>query len=158
LANGYPLLKGRFANKLVPGSISFGPELEPLGKRLSGVVAQGPNIYSTGNPYAADFVRHFPQFKYPLGFDESYNGAMEASIEALEEVHGDLSRGERRFRAVLANLRLASPEGGTIRLDRHREAIGPNYLFRFSSWTSGALIERLDGVENTFGGYFKPTD
>ncbi len=58
---------------------------------------------------------------------------------------------------ALATLPLDSPSG-RIRLDRRHEAISPNYLVRFRTWTDGSFIRQIDGVEHTFDGYFTPDD
>ena len=53
--------------------------------------------------------------------------AMEAVLRTLEAVDGDLSDGQRRFRAALAEIELDAPNG-PIRLDVNRQAIAPTYL------------------------------
>ena len=90
-------------------------------------------------------------------YDLYFNGAMAATLEALDRVHGDLSDGQRAFRSTLGTLDLDTPIG-RVRLDRSHEAVSPNYLFRFRTYTEGSLLRRIDGVEQTFGGHFKPTD
>jgi ABC-type branched-subunit amino acid transport system substrate-binding protein/streptogramin lyase/predicted Ser/Thr protein kinase len=156
LARGYPVLRGNFGRKLIAGALSFGPELEQLGGRLSGAVGGSPYVHQHDR-YAAELRAHFPQLKDPLAFDLFYHDAMEATVEALERVGGDLSGGERRFMAALASTRLSTPIG-PIRLDATHEAVGPNYLFRFRTWTQGRELKRVDGVEHTFGGHFQATD
>jgi ABC-type branched-subunit amino acid transport system substrate-binding protein/streptogramin lyase len=156
LARAYPVLAGKFGAKLITGALGLGPETEPLGKRLSGVVGGSP-FFGPHDRYVADLRRNFPQIKEPLAFDLFYNGAMAATLAALDRVQGDLSDGERAFKVALAKLDLATPIG-RIRLDRRHEAVSPNYLFRFRTSTQGSVLRRVDGVEHTFGGHFKPTD
>jgi YVTN family beta-propeller protein len=156
LARTYPVLGGRLAPKLIPGAISFGPELGRLGTRLSGVVGGAPYL-ADHDRYAADLRRRFPQIKDPLAYDLFYHDGMEATLEALRRVNGDLSDGEKRFQAALAMLRLATPIG-QVRLDGSHEAVGTNTIFRNRTWKTGRVLKRVQGVEHTFGGYFKTTD
>jgi hypothetical protein len=82
---------------------------------------------------------------------------MEAALVALERVHGDVSDGERRFKAALSHLVLDSPNG-RIRLDSHRQAVGPSYLSRIELDKHAQPVVRtlrvVPDVEQTFGGYF----
>ena len=83
--------------------------------------------------------------------------SVEPVVEALEQVHGDLSRGERRLMAALADLNFASPEGPR-RLDSRHQAIGVIYLGKMSRGKNGKLFVRqirvVPNVDQTFGGYF----
>ena len=67
---------------------------------------------------------------------------MEAVLQALEAVDGDLSDGQRRFQAALAEVELDIPTLGHIRLDERRQAIGPNYLIQYQQDEKGALIPK----------------
>ena len=82
---------------------------------------------------------------------------MAATLEALDASGGDLSDGERRFMAALAKVELDAPNGH-IRLDRNHQAIAPNYLDRFRTWSVASPYRTIPEVEHTFGGYFKPRD
>ena len=152
---GLSRLQRKVRGKVIAGTISLGPSLKVLRKRYSGILGGAP--FKFPESYAADLRAHFPQLKQPFFFDLYYHDAMAATLQALDRVNGDLSGGERRFMAALATLPLDSPVG-RIRLDRHHEAIGPNYLVRFRTWEAARQIRQVDDVEPTFGGYFKPTD
>ena len=81
-----------------------------------------------------NFRAAFPK-KIPwsgIYFDIFYHDATAATLKALASVHGDLSGGEKRFMAALANVRLASPLG-SIRLDKDHQAIASNYLYQDST-------------------------
>ena len=101
--------------------------------------------------------RALPPTHLPYAFDLYYHDAMTATLQALDHVGGDLSNDERRFMAALATLPLDTPIG-RIRLDASHEAVGPNGIFRARTQDEGSTVRRVDGVEHTFGGYFKPTD
>jgi branched-chain amino acid transport system substrate-binding protein len=81
---------------------------------------------------------------------------MEAVGLALEAVDGDLSDGQSRFQAALADIELDAPNGH-LRLDGNRQAIGPNYLQRVTKTPTGLTMRThatLPDVEQTFNGYF----
>lgn len=145
---------------LDPGTIAR------LGKRLVGIVlawdAPGPN----SGPYIAAFRRAFPGLADTADsafhlFDIYYQNAMEAVLRGLETVDGDLSGGQRSFRAALAKVELDAPNGH-IRLDANRQAIGPTYLFQVDGYKKGALHYRgpvtVPNVDESFGGHFGPGD
>jgi branched-chain amino acid transport system substrate-binding protein len=175
-ANGVPALHGKLARKVVLGYASFGLPLSDA--RFAGVVRPTPysDPFAPGPPslkaYTAAFDRTFPELA-GLGrnvFGLFYYNAMDAVLTALEQVDGDLSGGQRRFRDALASLELHEPQG-TIRLDQNRRAVGPNYLLkvaRYAAGQTGAIpdprgnrwqtFRSVPDVEPTFGGYFKPSD
>ena len=109
------------------------------------------------------FAKAFPALadaaSYP--FPAYYRDSMEAVLQALSTVHGDLSDGERRFQAALAKVQLDAPNGH-IRLDRNRQAIGPSYLSRILPGKKGTLhartFEAVPNVDQSFGGYFSGSD
>jgi branched-chain amino acid transport system substrate-binding protein len=134
LAREYPGLSGDASRKLILGTIAFGAELEPLYARSPRLRQSSP--WPPGMPSDGR--------NGPWGFP--YRDAMAATAEALGAVQGDVSGGGARLMAALADVQLSAPLG-SIRLDASRRAVA---LVR-----SGRRIER---VEHTFGGYFKPTD
>ena len=86
--------------------------------------------------------------------------SVEPAVEALEQVHGDLSRGERRLMDALARLKFDSPEGPR-RLDSNHQAIGVIYLGKMVRDEKGKLTVRtirvVPNVDQSFGGYFSGT-
>jgi branched-chain amino acid transport system substrate-binding protein len=138
-----------------------------LARAARGVVAGGSQPYVSDNPVwlrvRREFGRWFPGVvatrtvpaEFPLGL--AYHNAAEATVEALERVNGDLSRGQARFREALARLTLETPTG-TIRLDRNRQAIASAYLTRVGLTPAGKpalrTIRTVPNVEQTFNGYF----
>lgn len=108
--------------------------------------------------YAADLKRRTGEDSFLL--DTTYYAATEALLEALEQVHGDTSDGERRFQRALARLHLETPRG-PVTLDARHQAIGETYLARLERDARGKLflkqIRVVRNVEATFGGYFTPT-
>jgi branched-chain amino acid transport system substrate-binding protein len=138
--------------------------LATLDQRLAGVVAGGPFPVERTAPawtrYVREFKRWFPGVLGVTGFDLGYYSATEPVLEALEQVHGDISDGERKLMAALAKIRLDAPNG-PIRLDRNHQAIGPNFLVRVEKDAAGRFGVRtfrvVPNVEESFNGYFTST-
>jgi branched-chain amino acid transport system substrate-binding protein len=162
-------LRGSLAKRIVGGYwLGETPLLDPeLQQRLAGVVTGGwqgqppTELTPAWRDYLAALQTAFPGL---LGLDAqtvtafTYYVDMEAVIDALEQVHGDLSGGERRFQAALAKLRFNSPLG-PIKLDPNRQAIEANDLGQFQRSPGGAITYRtlrvVPNVDERFGGYFR---
>jgi branched-chain amino acid transport system substrate-binding protein len=139
-----------------------------LGDSLVGVVAASDVPLAAVPPsfeeYAAEFEAAFPQLAASAAttghvFDLPFANAMEATLRALEVVDGDLSGGQRQFRAALTGVTLDAPNGA-IRLDDKRQAIAPTYLAQVASNDEGTLVFRplrtVGEVEASFAGRFGP--
>ena len=169
VVKGVPKLRGNLANEMVGGVLAS--NLEVVGSqanRFVGVAYSG-NVpgkigppspeQRTWNRYVRAFVKTFPQYAAlaASGFPITHTNAMEAVLEALDVVEGDLSDDQRGFRSALARTRLDAPNGD-IRLDENRQAVAPNYLTRVTKTPTGHLEMRtnatLENVEQTFNGYF----
>ena len=161
-----PALTGNLASKVILGILSS--SLQGLGPRFSGVVlgaARPRSVRAGAAPrwaaYVAEYAKAFPELAGfgPFIFAVAHHNAMEAVVTALEQVDGDLSDDQRRFRSALASLELEAPQGD-IRLDENRRAVGPNYLVKVVKDAKGRLgvttFRSVPNVEQTFGGYFKP--
>ena len=140
-----------------------------LGDSIVGTVAgwdiPGPFLASLA-AYMKEYRRAFPRLADAADasshlFDVYYQNAMEAVLQALEEVDGDLSHGQRRFRAALADVKLEAPNGH-IRLDANRQAIGSVYRFQVTGNDKGRisirLLKTIENVNASFGGRFGPGD
>jgi len=158
---GVPQLAGPLGDRLI-GSIQLTvpPIPETLGSRLDGIVLGAPDDTETrrSKAFVSAFGDAFPDLAgQGFFFGAFYGDSMEAAIQALEAVDGDLSDGQRRFQAALAKVELDTPTAGRIRLDERRQAIGTTYLVKASyrnnafSWKTLSVAEN---VEQTFGGYF----
>ena len=156
LASEYRGLRRNLSRRLILGANTGGPALGKLGPHSSRLLLAGYWLLTpgpAGRRYQAELKKAFPSLGPGIVWDIAYYDAMTATFTALMAVHGDLSDGERRFRAALARVRLSSPTG-PIQLDSTRQAIGPNYLVRLD----GSLYRRIGRVEPTFGGYFTAHD
>jgi branched-chain amino acid transport system substrate-binding protein len=155
-------LHGSLAKRIV-GGLYMGPLVGPeLEQRLLGVVtAQWPastvSNRSAWDDYLAAMHDVFPNLDSQTIFPVAYYDAMTAVLQALERVHGDLSGGERRYQAALAEVRLNSP-AGPITLDQNHQAVVTNYLAQYQRDADGAITYRtirvVANVDESFGGYF----
>jgi branched-chain amino acid transport system substrate-binding protein len=122
------------------------------------VVAGSPAIQPTQSERAFEstFARAFPSIPPRgalTGLSLAYDVGVEAALEALAHARGTSGR---PFLNTLGALRLDTVLG-RIRLDRNRQAVGPNYLSRVARGGIRTLRVVPD-VEQTFSGYFKATD
>jgi branched-chain amino acid transport system substrate-binding protein len=157
------------AAHLMIGPLAFNDltALRSSGRLLEGVVTGLNQPFSSSSPaflaYARGFRRFFPRLSpQPSAPTDHavvipYRDAMEAVLEALDRSGGDLSHGQREFRAALADIALISPNG-RVRLDRNRQAIAPAYLSRVEIDGNAKPMLRtfrvVRNVDQTFGGYF----
>lgn len=160
----------RLAGRVVSGAYTSAPVLldpsivDRLGDELLGVVTASfvplDDSQASWNAYVDEFDDAFPDLAaiaasiYHL-MDIDYENAMEAVMQGLEVVGGDLSDGGEAYRDALGKVQLDAPNG-PIRLDDRRQAIVPIYLSRVEKDDHGELvyrtIRRLDGVDQTYGG------
>jgi branched-chain amino acid transport system substrate-binding protein len=164
----------RYPGRKVVSTAAAATGLDPdviarLGKRLVGIVLAW-DVPGFGVPsfdsYSAEFRRAFPRVADAADanfhlLDIYYNNAMEAVLRALERVDGDLSDGQRRFRAALGDVELDAPNGH-IRLDADRQAIGSTFPFQIDGYSHGRLqyrrLKTIENVDASFGGHFGPGD
>ena len=98
------------------------------------------------------FVKAYQQmpkegyFKNPFGSPSllaiSYYNSADAVFKALDEVKGDLSDGNKKFRSTLQGLVLDAPNG-TIKLDENRQAIGTSFVTEVVKDDKGELVSKL---------------
>jgi branched-chain amino acid transport system substrate-binding protein len=135
--------------------------------RARGLVVGG-NLPLSPTPaegaYVTAFTKVFPSIPAAAALNPlsvPYRDGVEAALEALEQVNGDLTNGGEPFMDALAHVRLESPVG-RIHLDRNRQGVGPSYLSQVGTDAHGKAVIRtlrvVPNVEQTFGGYFKPDD
>jgi YVTN family beta-propeller protein len=157
IARHVPGLRGNLGRKVVIGTtVTWTPQ---LGNRVRGLVSAGPTLHPRPG-YLGRLRADFPEIRKDfLGspFDYSYYDAMTATLEALEEVNGDLSGGERRFMTALSKVTLDAPNGPT-HLSTDRQAVAPNALIMTDGPYSAHEFATIRNVDHGFGGYFKPTD
>jgi len=104
------------------------------------------------NPKWQAFVKAYQQhaktgyfknaFSSPSLLAINYYNSADAVFKALDEVKGDLSDGNKKFRVALQNMVLDAPNG-KITLDENRQAIGTNFITEVVKDEKGDLIAKV---------------
>jgi branched-chain amino acid transport system substrate-binding protein len=138
---------------------------EPLALAQAPGLVVGGSLPAQPTPaaraYLAAFTKAFPRIPAAAALGPiavPYRDGVEAALQALEHVDGATGAS---FMSALAHLELDSLTG-RIHLDRNRQAVGPNYLSKVGTDANGKpaikALRVVPNVEQTFGGYFKPSD
>ena len=142
--------------KLIGGSIMVDQSvLSSKGKAkeaLIGVNSAGPFADTWDDPKWQAFVKAYQQapnegyfknrFSGPSLCAVNYYDETEATLQALDEVNGDLSDGQKKFRDALASLVLDAPNG-KMKLDENRQAIGTSFVTEVIKDTNGDLVNKV---------------
>jgi branched-chain amino acid transport system substrate-binding protein len=112
-----------------------------------------------GRAFERAYRRAFPTL--PAGFADGalthlYYDGVEPVVRALDAVHGDIGADGERLREALARVRIVVP-GGTIALDRQRQAVAPTVLLRIVRGSGGKglafrPIRTVGPVDQSVGG------
>jgi branched-chain amino acid transport system substrate-binding protein len=81
-------------------------------------------------------------FNSPSLLAINYYNSADAVFKALDQIGGDLSDGNKKFRTALQNTVLDSPNG-KITLDENRQAIGTNVITEVVKDEKGDLVSKL---------------
>jgi branched-chain amino acid transport system substrate-binding protein len=165
----YQQLKGALNTKKVMGN-TFWPDpqlLQAIGTPMIGAVAaNGISADNTSSQTAAykQQLAVYPAVQKDAAsvFVLGYWSAMTGLAQALEQVHGDISGGQKSLQAALAKQVIDGPYG-KISLDANRQAVFDNWVVQITPPAAGSnvpgikTIERIPNVDQTFGGFFSPT-
>jgi len=91
------------------------------------------------HPKTGYFKNAFPS---PSLLAINYYNSGDAVFKALDEVKGDLSDGNKKFREALNTIVLDAPNG-KITLDENRQAIGTNFVTEVAKDEKGDLITKV---------------
>jgi branched-chain amino acid transport system substrate-binding protein len=161
----YTQLKGNLADKIMGGVFMTDPIIQQeLGERIVGVVTAGPTAGDSTDQAYVDYQERlgaaFTDFAddAPSVFTYNYYNNMEAILQGLEAVNGDLSDGQAAFQEALAGIVLDTPFG-ELKLDENRQAIANNFLQQLQDENNDGTIEvktiaTAETVDATFGGAF----
>jgi branched-chain amino acid transport system substrate-binding protein len=163
----YEQQRGEIDTKKMMGNV-FWPDplvLKEVGDRLVGGVTAGPTSADLDTPVAKEYVSEikaaYPEIA-PLAssvFVYHYYIASEALIQALEQVGGDISGGQKKLQEALADVEFDAAYGN-IKLDENRSAISDNYVQRIVPDTTGdnvpdaKTIRVIPDTDQQFGGLF----
>ena len=139
--------------KLIGGSIMVDQTvLSSKGKAkdaLIGTVSAGPQADTWEDPQWQAFVKAYQnawppekRFTGPSLGGTYYYDSTKAALVALDKVDGDLSDGNKKFRAALSSLELESPTG-KIKLDSNRQAIGTSFVTEAVKDANGDLVSKV---------------
>lgn len=127
-----------------------------VGTPTSGALAED-NPDPAWQNYVKAYQDAFPEserFPSPSLFGVGYYVAALAAIDALNEVNGDLSDGQAKFRAALADDPLATPLGA-ITLNENRQASGTVFINEVQDDGAGGLknvmVAKAENVTQTLG-------
>ena len=119
---------------------------------LIGTVAASGMADNDPNPKWQAYVKAYQQmpkegyFKNPFGSPSllaiNYTNSADAIFRALDQVKGDLSDGNKKFREALKNTVLDAPNG-KFTLDENRQAIGPNFVTEVVKDEKGELVSKV---------------
>jgi branched-chain amino acid transport system substrate-binding protein len=132
------------------------------GKRresLVGTPSAGPMADSLDTPewkkFVADYKANFKDgFPSPSLFAYLYYINMRAALEGLDAVKGDLSDGQKKYRAALQKLVFKGP-AGEVKIDENRNGIGTTYITEVVKNPDGSLqnkvIKAVPNITQTLG-------
>ena len=151
---------------LVGGSITVSQDiLNYKGKRrdsLVGTIAGAPVAEAFDGAewkkFVADYQKAYPVsaggYPSPSLFAFVYYVNMKAALQGLDEVKGDLSDGQKKYREALAKMVLKTPTG-EVRLDSNRQAIGTSFVTEVAKDSKGELynkvLRKVDNVDQMLG-------
>jgi branched-chain amino acid transport system substrate-binding protein len=119
---------------------------------LIGTIAASGMADANPSPKWQAFVKAYQQmpkegyfknaFASPSLSGINYYNSAEAIFNALDQVKGDLSDGNKKFREALKNVVLEAPNG-RFTLDDNRQAIGPNFVTEVVKDEKGDLVSKV---------------
>jgi branched-chain amino acid transport system substrate-binding protein len=119
---------------------------------LIGTVAASGMADTDPNPKWQAFAVSYQQmpkegyFKNAFGSPSllaiNYYNSADAVFKALDEVNGELSDGNKKFRDALKNMVLDAPNGRIV-LDENRQAIGTNFVTEVVKDDKGDLVSKV---------------
>jgi ABC-type branched-subunit amino acid transport system substrate-binding protein len=116
---------------------------------LIGTVAASGTADTWDNPNWQAFVKAYrdawppeKRFSGPSLLAANYYNAADAVFKALDQVNGELSDGNKKFRAALQSTVLDAPNG-KITLDENRQAIGTNFVTEVVKDADGNLVSKV---------------
>lgn len=145
---------------LLGGSSVMDPTSFTVGDQLEGLTGGSPvplgGTDQAWTSYVDGFSSEFPDVPGDSLFTVLYYDGMEAIVQALNAVKGDLSGNEAAFQSALTNLQPTFPNG-KVSLDANRNSVQPAYVVQVvnDGGTLGfKVVQTVPEVDQTFGGLF----
>ena len=148
---------------MVGGSITVDQTvLNYKGKRresLLGTMSAGPMADSIDTPewkkFVADYKAQFKDgFPSPSLFAYLYYINTRATLEALDAVKGDLSNGQKAYRAALQKTNFKGP-AGEVKIDANRNGVGTTYITEVTKAPDGSfynkVVKTVPNISQTLG-------
>jgi branched-chain amino acid transport system substrate-binding protein len=148
---------------MVGGSITVDQTvLNFKGKRresLLGTASAGPMADSIDTPewkkFVADYKAAFKDgFPSPSLFAYLYYINAKATLDALDAVKGDLSGGQKAFRAALQKTDFKGP-AGQVKIDENRNGVGTTYITEVAKAADGSfynkVVKSVPNISQTLG-------
>jgi branched-chain amino acid transport system substrate-binding protein len=159
----YIAIGGNPGTHMLGGSSVMDPTSFTVGSALTGLVGGSPvplgGTSASWTSWVSGFLKVYPQAPVNSLFTALYYDGMQAIIQALTKVGGNLTNGEPAFRAALTKLNPTFPNG-TVTLDSNRDSVQPAYVVQVVKSGSGLgfkVIQQVPSVSETFGGLFSAT-
>jgi branched-chain amino acid transport system substrate-binding protein len=145
---------------LLGGSSVMDPTSFTVGDQLEGLVGGSPvplgGTDADWKGYIDGFTKQFKDVPGDSLFTVLYYDGMEAILQGLEQVKGDLSDKSAAFQQALTGLKPTFPNG-QVSLDANRNSVQPAYVVQIVK-DGGELgfkvVKTIDQVDQTFGGLF----
>ncbi len=145
---------------LLGGSSVMDPTSFTVGDQLVGLTGGSPvplgGTSQGWTSYIDGFSKAFPDVPGDSLFTVLYYDSMEAVIEGLTKVNGDLSGNEKAFQSALTTLQPTFPNG-KVKLDANRNSVQPAYVVQVvkdGSSLGFKVVQTVPSVDQTFGGLF----
>jgi branched-chain amino acid transport system substrate-binding protein len=148
---------------MIGGSITVDQTvLNYKGKRresLLGTASAGPMADRIDTPewkkFVADYKAAFKDgFPSPSLFAYLYYINTKAVLDGLDAVKGDLSGGQKAYRAALQKTNFKGP-AGEVRIDDNRNGVGTTYITEVSKAADGSfynkVVKTVPGISQTLG-------
>ena len=145
---------------LLGGSSVMDPTSFTVGDQLTGLTGGSPvplgGTEQDWSDYVDGFSQEFPDVPAESLFTVLYYDGMEAILQGLDQVKGDLSDDSKAFQEALTGLEPTFPNG-QVTLDDNRNSVQPAYVVQIvkdGDQLGFKVVKSIDEVDQTFGGLF----